>query len=116
MAKRLLRYALSVSILTLFLLAGGFVIWVFLKDSQSSYQDILFYVGATPIALFSIGLFGDFIGRGTQSYQLSRSVSKQSANQRALNDAADNKNRLTSGTTWIIAGLFVWLVSYFIGF
>ncbi len=116
MSKRLLKSARSVLLITLILLTVGLVIWFFMKDSQTTFQDILFYVGAAPIALFSIGMFGDFLGRGTQAYQLSRSVSKQSANQRSLNDAEDDKNRVYSGITWIIAGLLVWFISYFLRF
>ena len=68
-----------------------------MKESQTSLQDILFRVGVVPIAMFSIGQFGGFIGRGDSSYQLSRSVTRQSPNQKALGDANDIKTRIKSG-------------------
>lgn len=116
MYKKFRSNLISVLVYALILLVVGLVVWFFFIESKMSFQDVLFYIGATPIALFSIGLFGDFLGRGTQSYQLSRSVSKQSPNQRAKGDVVDNKKRVTSGISWIAAGLLVWLVSYFIGF
>lgn len=112
MPKRLQKSALSVLLSTLFLLGTGVVIWLFIQNSGSTLQDILFYVGAAPIALFSVGMFGDFFGRGTQSYQLSRSVSRHSPNQRAQKDVEDNENKVASGIIWIIAGLLVWIISY----
>jgi len=96
------------------LLLLGWAIWFFMKGTKTSLQDVLFYVGAAPIALFSIGLFGDSFGRGSSSYQLSRSVTKKTANQRALQDVADNTLRVTSSLNWMIAGLVIWLVSYFL--
>jgi len=85
-----------------------------MKESQTPLQDILFWVGAVPIALFSIGLIGDFSIRGDVSYQLSRSVSNQSSNQRALMDVNDIKLKVKSGLNWIIAGLIILLIGYFI--
>ena len=64
-----------------------------MKEFQTSLQDILFWAGAVPIAMFSIGQFGDFIGRGDSSNQLSRSVTGQSPNQKAIDDANDGKTR-----------------------
>ena len=111
--KKLLYASMSVLLSALALLLLGWGIWFFMKSAQTSLQDILFYVGAVPIALFSIGLLGDSIGRGSSSYQLSRSVTQKTANQRALQDVKDIKSRVTSGLNWMIAGLVVWLVSYF---
>ena len=85
------------------------VIKYLILDSKTSLQDILFWIGAIPIAIFSIGVFGDFYGRGDASYQLSRSVNNQSSNQRGVQDISD----LKSGLNWIMAGLFIWLYSYF---
>jgi hypothetical protein len=113
MINRLRKRVLTIIVLFLILLLIGLVVWLFTKESKITFQDILFWVGAAPIAFFSIGLFGDFFGRGNISYQLSRSVSKQSSNQRALQDQTDKKSSAKFGINWIIAGLLTWLVSYF---
>ena len=111
--KKLLYASMSVLLSALALLLLGWGIWFFMQSAQTSLQDIFFYVGAVPIALFSIGLLGDSFGRGSSSYQVSRSVTKATAHQRALQDVEDIKSRVTSGLNWMIAGLVVWLVSYF---
>jgi hypothetical protein len=111
--NKILQNLITAFILSLILLTVGLVIWYFLKESETSLQNILFYVGAVPIVLFSMGQLGDFFGRGDASYQLSRSVSNQSSNQRALQDVDDIKSNVKSGLNWIIAGLFVWLFIYF---
>lgn len=100
--------------LSLVLLAIGLVIQYFMKASQTALEDILFWVGAVPIVLFSMRLMGDFFGRGTSSYQLSRSVMEQSSNKRALQDESDTKSMVTSELNWCMAGLLIWLFSYFI--
>ena len=114
MIKKLFRFISLSSLYSILLLGIGWMIRYFLIDSQTSLQDVLFWVGAAPIVLFSFSLVGDFIGRGNISYQLSRSVSSQSSNQRAIQDDNDQKSRVKSGLTWILAGLFVWLISYFV--
>jgi len=114
MIKKLIKNLCAAIISCLALLIVSLIIWYFMKESQTTLQDILFCVGAVPIVLFSIGVFGDFYGRGDVSYQLSRSVSSQSSNQRAIQDKSYTESRLKSGLNWIIAGLLLWIVCYFI--
>jgi hypothetical protein len=64
----------------------GAVIFLFIKGPETRFQDILFWIGAVPVVLFSVGVFGDFFEKGDISYQLARSTSDQSANERALNE------------------------------
>ena len=112
MIGKILKNILAAFMLSLVLLTVGLVIKYLMKDPETSLQDILFWVGAAPIVLFSIGLFGNYFGRGDPSYQLSRSVSNQSSNQRGLQDIIDIKSRVTSGLNWIMAGWFVWFYGY----
>jgi hypothetical protein len=112
--KRLAKYLLTSIGISLGLLAIGAVIWYFRRESSTSLQDTLFWVGAVPIGLFSIGLFGNYMGRGDSSYQLSRSVGGQSPNQRAVQDDNDSKKKIRSELRWLIAGFLVWLYSYII--
>ena len=112
MINRLLNRAISVTVSCIILLTVGLVLWLFLRESQILLQDILFWVGAAPILLFSIGLFGNFLGRGNSSYQISRSVSQESSNQRALQEHHDREESVRSELKWITAGLLTWLMSY----
>lgn len=109
MIAKTFKKIFSAFILSLILLIAGLVIKYFILDSKTSLQDILFWVGAIPIFIFSGGVFGDFFTRGNFSYQISRSVSNQSSNQRGLQDISD----LKSGLNWILAGLLIWFYSYF---
>lgn len=113
MLKKILQNFITAFVLSLVLLTVGLAIRFFMKEADTSLQNILFYVGAVPIVLFSMGQLGNFFGRGDPSYQLSRSVSNQSSNQRALQDIRDIKSMAKSGLNWVIAGLLVWLFSYF---
>jgi hypothetical protein len=111
--NKILQNIITAIILSLALLIMGLAIWYFMKESKTSLQDILFYVGAVPVVIFSMGQLGNFFGRGDPSYQLSRSVSNQSPSQRAVQDVRDIASKLKSGLNWIIAGLLVWLYSSF---
>ena len=113
MMDKILRNIITAIILSLALLIVGLAIWYFMKDSETSLQDILFYVGAAPIVIFSMGQLGNFFVRGDPSYQLSRSVSKKSPGQRAVRDVRDLESSIKSGLNWVIAGLLVWLYSSF---
>jgi len=109
MIKRILKKTFITFLQSFVLLIIGLVIKYLVLDNRTALQDILFYIGAIPIALFSIGGIGDFLGRGDTSYQLSRSVNSQSSYQRGIQDISN----LKSGSNWIIPGLLVWLYSYF---
>ena len=114
MILNILRKILAALILSLVLLAVSVVIWFFMKDRGTLLQNILFCVGALPLALFSISVFGQFFGRGDHSYQLSRSVSGHSPNQRAHQDVLDLMSSFKSGMTWVLAGLVILLICYLI--
>ena len=62
--NKILQNLIAAIILSIALLALGLVIWYFKKESGTSLQDILFYVAAVPIVLFSMGQLGNFFGRG----------------------------------------------------
>lgn len=114
MLQQIKNYAVRILMLTLLLIMLSLLISYIMKESGLTLQDTLFWVGAVPIALFSIGIFGNFSSRGDPEYQLSKTVLKQSPNQRSSHETDDVSKRTSSHLTWVIAGLLVWLVSYFI--
>ena len=113
MTQKLLQNLVTAAVLSLVLLMAGLIIWFFKKESGTSFQDILFYVGAAPIIIFALGQIGNFFGRGDHTVQLSRSVSNKSPGERGAQDILDIKSGLKSGINWFIAGLLVWLYSSF---
>ncbi len=114
MIQQLKHYAVRLLMKTLLLIMLSLLIWYVMRDTALSLQDTLFWVGAVPIAFFSIGIFGNFHGRGDPEYQLSKTVLSQSSNQKAVQESQDTAKRTSSSLTWVIAGLFVWLLSYFL--
>jgi arginine exporter protein ArgO len=113
MINKILKNIFVAFLLSIVLLIVGLAIKYLILDSKTPLQDILFWVGAIPIMFFSVGVFGDFFGKGDSSYQLSRSVSNQSSNQRGFQDVSDIKSRAKFGLNWILAGLLIWFYSYF---
>jgi hypothetical protein len=113
MLRRILKTLLTSLLSGAVLLAIGLAIWYVRQGSKTTLQDTYFWVGAVPIVIFSISQFGKFFGRGDTTYQLSRPVSPQSANRQALPDENDIRTTLTTGLNWLLAGLWVWLISYF---
>ena len=114
MTKKLLQNLVTAAVLSIVLLVAGLVIWFFKKESGTSLQDILFYVGAAPIIIFALGQIGNFIGRGDHTVQLSRSVGNKSPGERGARDIFDIQSGLKTGINWFIAGLLVWLYSSFL--
>ena len=114
MIQQLKHYAVRILMITLMLIMLSLLIWYLMRDTALSLQDTLFWVGAVPIAIFSIGIFGNFHSRGDPGYQFSKTVLKQSSNQRSVQETEDTSKRTSSSLTWFIGGLLVWLFSYFL--
>lgn len=114
MIKKILQNLMAVLILSVALFIVGLVIWFFMKRSGTSLKDVLFCIGAVPMAFFAIKLMGGYVGRGDFSYQFSRTVSNESSTQRVLQDAGHIKSRLTSGLNWFLAGLIILLSVYLV--
>lgn len=94
------------------LLIAAVMIWWFKRGARVSLQDILFWVGAAPIVIFTMGSMGRFAGRGDVTYQMGRSVSDATPGQKAEGLIDDLQTYGKSGLNWILAGLILWLVSY----
>ena len=114
MLDKLLKNGIAVLIIVAALLLVAFAIWLFMKDSGTLLQDVLFCVGAVPIVFFSIGMFGEYFKRGDPSILLSRSVSNKSPNQRAAQDVWESASGFKSGLNWVLAGVVIILICYLI--
>ena len=113
MIDKLIKKLFAAILSSLVLMGIGLVIWYFMRESKTSLQDIFFIVGAVPIAIFALGMMGNFSARGNFSIQFSRSASNQSLHGRARQDISDMKSIVLSEMNWIMAGLFVWIICYF---
>ena len=109
MFVKILQNTITVIVLSCLLTGAGLIVWFFMKGSGTSLKDVLFCIGAAPIALFTVGQIGNFKIRGDHTVQLSRSVSNQSLQQRAAQDMQDIKSYFKSGICWLLAGLVIWV-------
>ena len=100
--------------LTLLLVMLSLLISYAAGDSALSLKDILFWIGAFPIAFFSITSLGGISGRRGRKDQSTQAISNQSPEQRLRPGRSAATKPMTSGFAWVIAGLLVWLVSYVI--
>ena len=112
MVTKLLKKGVVLIAVTLILLLIGAIVWhVFQRQTGTSYQDVLFWIGAIPVSIFSLGYMGRVFGKGNVSYQSSHAVTKQPVNESAKSDLDDFLGYGKSGLVWIGAGLSVWAFS-----
>ena len=114
MIKKSLKILITPIISSIALTSIGIVIWYFMENSRISLQDVLFWVGMAPMVWFCIGLFGIYKVRGNFYYLQSRTVSEKLPNQRAFQDENEMKSLATSRLNWLMAGIFVWIVMFFV--
>ena len=93
---KLINKLFAAIISSLVLMGIGLVVWYFMRGSKTSLQDVFFIVGAVPIAIFALGMMGNFSARGNFFIQFSRSAGNQSLNTRAKQDVSDMKSILLS--------------------
>ena len=106
--KSLCAALLSAGVLSI----AAVMIWWFKRGSGVSFQDILFWVGAVPIVVFTMGSMGRFAGRSDVTYQMGRSVSDATPDQKTGTLMDDMQTYGRSWLNWILAGLILWLGSY----
>jgi hypothetical protein len=114
MIKLIIIRLLAAILSSLLLLSLGLIIWYFKQESQTSLQTVLFWVGSVTIALFSIGLFGNFSGKGEIAYLLNRTGIDKSGYDNTLSNVSDLKFSFLSGLNWILSGLIILIIHYFL--
>lgn len=112
MLKKCLKGMLATILLAGLLMVLAVLVWGVKRGSGVSFQDILFWVGALPIVVFTMGSMGHFTGRGDVSYQMSRSASDVTPDRRTGAVLDDLKSYGMSWLTWVLAGLLLWIGSY----
>jgi hypothetical protein len=87
-------------------------IWLFRKP-ELPLSDALFWVGAVPVMLGTIGGFGGYMGRGDLSVQLSKTTLNQSATDRAIHEHNSLEFWHASAWHWLVAGFILCVASAF---
>jgi hypothetical protein len=112
MIERLLKNGFAVLRTGLMLLIAAVAIWLFVKGSGTPIQDVLFCVGAVPIVVFSVGVFGGYLKRNETWRSPGRSVDRRSPHKRASQDMEGTTPGIQSGLNWVLAGAALLLVCY----
>jgi hypothetical protein len=112
MIEKLLKNGFAVLRIGLMLLIAAVAIWLFVKDSGTPIQDVLFCVGAVPIVVFSVGVFGGYLKRNETLRSHGWSVNRRSPHQRASRDMDQASPGIKSGRNWVLAGAALLLVCY----
>ena len=109
MISKIVHNIISVFVSSLCLFGVSLIIWLFMKGSGTSLKDVLFCIGAAPIAIFTVAQIGNFKSRGDHFIQFSSSAGNQSLQERAAQDMQDIKSYFKSGASWFLAGLVIWV-------
>ena len=115
MIKNMLKSLMFAGLLAVLLLVIGlFISYVFI-GSLRYLSIILFVLGAIPIVVFSSGLFGRSGSGAVHTPKvIYRVVGTLTPKRYSSQDTGEAISNLTSSLTWIIAGVIVWLISYFV--
>ncbi len=108
------KLVVKILVVSLALVGVGAVIWFVKGDSGWTYQNILFWVSITPIAVFTIGQFGSQVSRGNFDIQHSKSTINRSTVDMSTDEYRDQASQFKSGKVWIPASLLVLLASMLI--
>ncbi len=119
MIKKSSNVLISASTISVPLILIAFVISYFVKYPLGT---ILFIIGAIPIVIFSPGLFsssttvftrltsGDIHNPKVVFY---RCLDALTPNKKT-SQSDDSRSRFNDSLSWVIAGLILWIVSYFV--
>jgi len=96
------------------LLLIGYILSRFFAKSTESLGIILFIIGAIPLVLFSPGLFsGSTSGAIHTPKVIYRLVDTLTPHNKRYSNSEDPKSNFNFSLNWVLAGLLLWIVSYF---
>ncbi len=116
MLNRILKMILAALLSAGLLLLLAVVLWWLKHGDGVLFQDMLFWVGALPIVLFTLSSMGRFSGRGDVSYQLSRTISDATPEQKTGALIDELKSQGKSSLNWVLAGLLLWSLCWLISY
>ena len=115
MTGRAIRIIISAVLSSLLLIAIALLISFIFSDSQKSPGLIFFIVGAIPLVIFSPGLFGGGKSGAIHTPKVVyRFVNTLAPDKKRSSDGDDSQADFNASLSWVLAGLIVWAVSYFV--
>ena len=115
MTGRASKIIVSAILSSLLLLLVGLLVSLVFANSQRSLGLIYFIIGAIPLVIFSPGLFGGGKSGAIHTPKvIYRFVNTLGPGAKASSSGEDSNGDFNASLSWILAGLIVWVVSYFV--
>ena len=75
---------------------------------------VLFIIGAIPLIIFGPGLFSSSTSGAIHTPKVVYRFVDTLTPGKKTSASDDQKTRFTASLSWVIAGLFLWIISYFV--
>jgi hypothetical protein len=102
---------ISAATISVPLILIAFVISCFVKYQLGS---ILFVIGAMPIVIFSPDLFSSSTSGAIHTPKVVYRLVDTLTPNKKTSQGDDSRSRFNDSLSWVIAGLILWIISYFV--
>ena len=79
-----------------------------------SLETVLFIIGAIPLIIFGPGLFSSSTSGALHTPKVVYRFVDTLTPGKKTSPSDDPKSRFTASLSWVIAGLILWVISYFV--
>ena len=114
MSGRALRIIITAALTSLALIVIGLLVSFILTDAEKSLGLILFVIGAIPLVIFSPGLLGGGKSGAVHTPKVIYRFVNTLTPDRKTSSGAQSSTEFDASLSWVLAGLIVWVVSYFV--
>ena len=115
MIKKVLKTIISAVVIAIPLLIVGMLISYLWVGSLKLLSAVLFVIGAIPVVVFSSGLLGRSTSGAIHTpkviYRLVGTLTPKKNSSQSSQEIVSN---FFSSLNWILAGVIIWIISYFI--
>ena len=115
MIGKAFKILISAALYSLLMIVVGLLVSFLFSDSQKSLGLILFVIGAIPLVIFLPGLFGGGKSGAIHTPKvIYRLVNTLSPTNKSSRDGDESRANFNASLIWVLAGVIVWIVSYFV--
>ena len=115
MTEKAVKIIITAILSSLVLLLIGLLVSLVFSRLNESLGLIYFIIGAIPLVIFSPGLFGGGKSGAIHTPKvIYRFVNTLGSGPKASQSGEDSNADFNASLSWVLAGLIVWAVSYFV--
>jgi hypothetical protein len=115
MTGRAAKIIISAILSSLLLLLIGLLVSLVVSRLKDSLGLVYFIIGGIPLVIFSPGLFGGGKSGAIHTPKvIYRFVNTLGPGPKASQPGEDSNADFNASLSWVLAGLIVWAVSYFV--